>query len=383
MDTPMSAPAAAPALPAGLANLGNTCYLNATLQCLAHVPAFLNWVMTAADAAADQAPPPKNGLVRELAALYRDLSASPLMPRRFVAHLQSVLGDLLRVRQQNDLTELLFLLLDKLGEDVGVPLPALAPAESAAGSSGSEDPLARLARAMRANWHAAHARDHSPLKDLAYGQQVVQTSCNACGHRSHSYEVFSTLALEVPDTAAAAATAAAAPVSVPALLARHLACELDVGDGVWTCDACKAKQAVCTKTHKFWRLPPLLVLALKRFAHVGGGRFQKVRTPVDLRGADALDLTPYSIWDPHGVYRLCAVACHEGSLQRGHYYAVCRRGDAWYTFDDLSVESHEDPAAAADRPTRLAQDAYVLFFEKVQPPPPGSKKTCRRKRELS
>jgi ubiquitin carboxyl-terminal hydrolase 8 len=384
--------------PAGLANLGNTCYLNATLQCLAHVPAFLDWVLQAdakATAAAVVAPSPTpNGLVHELADLYRALCLPPrtaMMPKRFVAHLQRVLGDLLRVRQQNDLSELLLLLLDKLGEDVGRPLPPLplpdaAPAaaarrgrsRSAAPDDDADDPpLARLARAMRANWHAAHARDHSALKDLAYGQQVVQTSCNACGHRGHSYEVFQTLALEIPDVRAPA-------VALPALLARHMACELDVGDGVWTCDACKAKQADCTKTHKFWRLPPLLVLTLKRFAHVGGGRFQKVRTPVDLRGADALDLTPYSIWDPHGVYRLCAVACHAGSLQGGHYYAVCRdsgksnavcrdSGSAssnasWYALDDLTVAPHPDPTVAppADvTTTELAHDAYVLFFEKT------------------
>lgn len=38
---------------AGMVNMGNTCYLNSTLQALFHVPAFVNWLMSDKEHAAD------------------------------------------------------------------------------------------------------------------------------------------------------------------------------------------------------------------------------------------------------------------------------------------------------------------------------------------
>eukprot|EP00731_Ephydatia_muelleri_P017566 Em0010g664a len=58
-------------------------------------------------------------------------------------------------------------------------------------------------------------------------------------------------------------------------------------------------------------------------------------------------------------YNLIAVINHRGAMSGGHYVAVCKRGDSWFCFNDLSVTSCRDR-------NFVTKDAYVLFYEQVK-----------------
>ena len=77
---------AAMADPAGLVNLGNTCYLNSVLQCLRVIPQFQSAISSNFTAAATNAITNSNFLINTLQSTYRQLSqqTTPVQPIMFV-----------------------------------------------------------------------------------------------------------------------------------------------------------------------------------------------------------------------------------------------------------------------------------------------------------
>lgn len=89
------------------------------------------------------------------------------------------------------------------------------------------------------------------------------------------------------------------------------------GQDYWYCSKCKSHQA-STKKFDLWKLPPVLVVHLKRFSYDRMYR-DKIDTLVDFPITD-LDMAPYLINKKAGEtkYNLIGVSNHYGSLGGGH-----------------------------------------------------------------
>ena len=55
-------------------------------------------------------------------------------------------------------------------------------------------------------------------------------------------------------------------------------------------------------------------------------------------------------------YKLLSVIVHEGSTEGGHYWAICRRNEKYYIFNDSKV-SQTDKICN--------KNAYILIYEAV------------------
>lgn len=125
----------------------------------------------------------------------------------------------------------------------------------------------------------------------------------------------------------------------------------------WYCSKCKEfRQA--TKKFDLWKLPPVLVVHLKRFSYKNRYWREKLETFVDYP-ISGLDLSN-AVKGPQEVppvYDLYAVSNHFGSLGGGHYvaYAKNKNDKNWYKFDDSSVSKQEESKAKTS-------SAYVLFY---------------------
>ncbi|KAK7814749.1 hypothetical protein U0070_018073, partial [Myodes glareolus] len=104
------------------------------------------------------------------------------------------------------------------------------------------------------------------------------------------------------------------------------------------CSFCEIKQETAVRA-TISKAPKIIVFHLKRF-DIQGTVKRKLRTEI-LYPLTNLDLTPYicPIFRKHPKYNLCAVVNHFGDLDGGHYTAFCKNSvtQAWYSFDDTRL----------------------------------------------
>lgn len=139
-------------------------------------------------------------------------------------------------------------------------------------------------------------------------------------------------------------------------------------DEAWYCPQCKAHREA-TKQMSLWRLPPILIVQLKRFSFKNLIWRDKIDKMVEFPVRD-LDLGQFYCGPscPSGspTYDLYAVINHHGSILGGHYTSFARlvnqyntrRSDVgWRLFDDSRVTC----VSESDVVTRAA---YVLFYRR-------------------
>ena len=131
------------------------------------------------------------------------------------------------------------------------------------------------------------------------------------------------------------------------------------GESKWKCPKCKQYRNAIKKID-IWKLPPLLIIHLKRFKYHGVWR-DKITTMVDYP-IENLNLDSYVVNKAQSNYRLYAISNHSGNLDGGHYTAMCRNFlyEQWFKFDDSGVKEIND-LSALESPT-----SYILFYSQYK-----------------
>ena len=115
-------------------------------------------------------------------------------------------------------------------------------------------------------------------------------------------------------------------------------------------EICIQNEEFCIQTAVFyqielWRLPPVLIVHLKRFAEDARGRMHKIQSLVTFP-TEGLDLSEFIAEDcdlPSEDYDLFALSNHYGILGGGHYVAqgLFPETGQWYNFNDSAVTPME------------------------------------------
>ncbi|CAK0894139.1 unnamed protein product, partial [Prorocentrum cordatum] len=189
--------------------------------------------------------------------------------------------------------------------------------------------------ALRGRGGDARQEMQSPIVDIFQGQLRSALACRECGFVSKTFDPFLHLSVPVkPGKSMLSESLEAFSMEEP------------LTDGNrWLCERCD-KRVDATKRMELYKLPPAIMLHLKRFRYdEASSSVKKVLADVSLPEESLmvpLNLAPYAVSRQKGqaLYDIVGIVNHHGShADCGHYTAHCRHciDDLWYRFDDDQV----------------------------------------------
>ena len=333
----------------GLANVGNSCYLNSAFQALSRSSFFSTyfgtdtWVQHRHDDRKGAALATQTATLVSALRTPGDAIIIPgLFVRAFVEFAREINDDI-RFGAQADAAEAIQILMDGLHMQLACEVNMRI--KHTAAHMTPEN--AERSRSLE-SWKQFFQKEYSPLIGAYYGQTQTKVVCTGCKAASTRYEPWAVLKVPIPG---ADKEGADAP-NLQACIAGAFASET-IDD--YACDACKAK-GPAAMSNAISRFPAHVILSLKRFTNQG----RKVRARIAY-DEDNIDLSPWQAWSSGGqVYRVMSAVEHLGSSRGGHYIMRTRdlTDGKWYVYDDGAVSV--SPIGGAAGP-----DTYILFLEQV------------------
>ncbi|KAK9075456.1 hypothetical protein SSX86_003779 [Deinandra increscens subsp. villosa] len=329
--------------PLGFKNLGNTCYLNAVLQCLTYTPPLANFCLQLqhsnfCESLAQQDKKTdcpfcilEKRIVRSLCA---DLTQDT--PGKIIGGLK-IFAEHFRLGRQEDAHEFLRYVIDAC-HTTCLRLKKLQQQRRKFISNGGGDGF----------------NGSSVVKEIFGGALQSQVKCLACGNESNKVDEIMDISIDILNCN-----------SLKEAFENFFQPETLDGNNKYKCESCK-KLVEARKQMSILQAPNILVIQLKRFEGIYGGKIDKAIT-----FEEVLVLSSFmckTSQDPHPEYKLFATIIHSGySPDSGHYYAYVKDAiGRWYCCNDsyVSVSTLEDV---------LSEKVYILFFSrtKQRPTPPN------------
>jgi len=264
----------------------------------------------------------------------------------------------------------------------------------------------------RKAWESYFKNEYSAIIDLYYGLYYNVIICNNCNNKSHTFEPFNSIILDIPNDASENISENTSNINN----SEEIRCEkcgfyktrcickfnnhlsnsdsssynsnenpilinndnndndndnknknennnislIDCFDytfkdekfentNLYYCDKCKTHNQA-TKKHYIWKLPPNLIIVFKRF-----NGLHKNNTPIKFN-IENLDLNKYIYKKLQTNYSLYSSINHFGNILGGHYISISKRNNQWFLFDD--EQKYE-----ITNFNNMYNNSYILFYK--------------------
>lgn len=392
----------------GIKNLGNTCYANATLQCLNSITYFCSYLRTKKFRDRLEANVLKELLKKNPVAVSKDelknaytkslTNATAILfegmwsencevePKTFKA-LISEKCETFKGSGQNDSQELLNFILDCIHEEtkaevqLNYTLPetvyTMLKIRNAYTEFLKREGTTKLDQARATDsynsyvvthmddsiyldaftyWYTYIEKNNSIITDLFTGLYQSELICKSCDNSCSKFEPFTILSIETDSKKD--------DTTLEECLKDFSSEEMLTGENQYNCEKCD-KKTDASKSIYIWEPPEVLIIQLKRFKNVLVNNRYKQEKIESIIKFPLKNLTLPNNYSPINikdyVYDLVAISEHMGTCDYGHYIAHCKNAlnDKWYEFNDNHVFHVSDEKIEGEI---VGKNAYILFY---------------------
>ncbi|XP_008809370.1 ubiquitin carboxyl-terminal hydrolase 25-like [Phoenix dactylifera] len=323
--------------PLGLKNLGNTCYLNSVLQCLTYTPPLAQFCLASQHSSLCKSMFAKRDKDCPFCILERQIARclsldGPLDSPSKIQKCLTLFAEHFRGGCQEDAHEFLRYVIDAC-----------------------HNTCLKLKRLSATTGNAsAVVGPITVMKDIFGGALLSQVKCLSCKGESNKTDEIMDISLDLFQSN-----------SLNDALARFFQPEVLDGNNKYSCGKCK-KLSVARKQMFIFRAPNVLIIQLKRFEGIHGG---KINRNIEFEEVLVLSKFMYNATqDSQPEYNLFGSIVHSGfSPESGHYYAYIKDAFGhWYCCNDAHVSLSSTQEV-------LSEKVYILFYIRSNQIPRSSK----------
>ena len=356
----------------GLANLGNTCFINACIQCLSHTYE-LNDFLSKEDGEYKKHlnNKPESVLLVEWDDLRKLMWSQNciISPGRFINTIQRIAKitnrDLFTGWSQNDLPEFLLFLFDSFHS----ALTREVIMDIKGNIKTKKDEMGKACYEMM---KTQYTKDYSEFLNIFFGIHVsvltsvvekdkqLTSNSEDLNYLSLRPEPYMLIHLPIPSKEEINIRNTDKNVTLFDCFNKQCESEILEGDNAWFNEKENKKQNV-NKRLLFWSLPNIMIIDIKRFITSMNGRSKKNQQFIDIP-INNVDFSKYveGYAKETYIYDLYAICNHHGQIDGGHYSATIKTSNGkWYNFNDTQVTEIlvNDNIISGNTP-------YCLFYRK-------------------